>query len=250
VTGSEPRGQGDAVRDVTAVATALVAGALLVCVGDATGPVAGWVPWQADVAVGVGACLVLLLRRRWPLGLAGVVVPLSAVSVMASGAVWGAVFALALRRRLLVAAAAATSYVATAPLYLLLQRQPRFPLWTDLVVRGVFATAALGWGLYARDHQALVAHLRERAARAEAEQSTRVTQARRDERDRIAREMHDVLAHRLSMISLHAGALQLHPGLDGAVHDSAATIRAGAHDALEELRVVIGVLRHDPRPRS
>jgi signal transduction histidine kinase len=227
------------------VVAALVAGALLVSVGDATGPVPGLVPWQADVAVGVPACLALLLRRRWPLGLAGLIVPLSAVSVMASGAVWGAVFGLALRRRLVVAVGAAAAYLATAPLYVLLQRQPRFPLWTDFVVRGVFATAALGWGLYARERQALIAHLRERAARAETEQSARVTQARRDERDRIAREMHDVLAHRLSMISLHAGALQLHPDLHADVHDSAGVIRAGAHEALEELRAVIGVLRHN-----
>jgi signal transduction histidine kinase len=234
------------------VVAALVAGALLVSVGDATGPVPGWVPWQVDVAVGVSACLALLARRRWPLGLAGVIVPLSAVSVMASGAVWGAVFGLALRRRLAFAVGAGAAYLATAPLYVLLQRQPRFPLWTDVIVRGVFATAALGWGLFARERQELIAHLRERATRAETEQTARVTRARRDERDRIAREMHDVLAHRLSMISLHAGALQLHPDLHADAHDSAAVIRSGAHEALEELRAVIGVLRHtqqaEPEP--
>jgi len=221
------------------------AGALLVSLGDATGPVPGRVPWQVDVAVGVPACFALLLRRRWPLGLAVLVVPLSAVSIMASGAVWGAVFGVALRRRLVAAAGFAAAYLATAPLYLLLQREPRFPLWTDEVVRGVFATAALGWGLYARERQALIRHLGERAARAESEQTARVARARRDERDRIAREMHDVLAHRLSMISLHAGALELHPSVGADVHDAARVIRGGAHEALEELRAVIGVLRHD-----
>jgi signal transduction histidine kinase len=116
----------------------------------------------------------------------------------------------------------------------------------------VFAAGALGWGLYARERQALIAHLRERAARAEADQTARVMRARRDERDRIAREMHDVLAHRLSMTSLHAGALHLHPDLHADAHDSAEVIRAGAHEALEELRAVIGVLRHhethEPEP--
>lgn len=233
------------MRDAVAVVAALGAGALLVSVGDATGPVPGLVPWQADVAIGTVACFALPLRRRWPLGLAALVVPLGAVSVMSSGAVLGAVFGLALRRRLRVAAAFAAGYVATAPVYLLLQREPRFPLWTDMVLRSILATAAVGWALYAREHHTLVRHLGDRVARAEAEQAVRIVRARRDERDRIAREMHDVLAHRLSMISLHAGALELHPAAGADVHDAAGVIRAGAHEALEELRAVIGVLRHD-----
>ena len=49
--------------------------------------------------------------------------------------------------------------------------------------------------------------LRERADRAEAEQQLRVDNARSHERARIAREMHDVLAHRISQVSMHAGAL-------------------------------------------
>ncbi|MBK6874243.1 MAG: sensor histidine kinase [Kineosporiaceae bacterium] len=242
-----PRRTADALRDVAMVVGALVAGAVLVAVGDATGPVPGLVPWQLDVAIGVPACLALLLRRRWPLGLAVLIVPLSAVSIMASGAVWGAVFGVALRRRVTLAAGFAAGYVATAPLYLTLQPDPQYPLWTDLVVRGVLAGAALGWGLYARERQALIRHLSDRAVRAESEQRMRVSQARRAERDRIAREMHDVLGHRLSMISLHAGALEVHPTLPQDVQAAAAVIRRGAHEALEELRAVIGVLRHDAR---
>ncbi|GIH21307.1 sensor histidine kinase [Rugosimonospora africana] len=245
MSGSLRRGRGDGLRDAVAVAAALAAGAVLVSVGDATGPVPGRVPWQVDVATGVAACFALLVRRRWPMALSVLVVPLGAISVMANGAILGAVFGLALRRRFAVAAGFAAGYLATVPLYLLLQREPRLPLWTDVVVRGVLVTAAVGWGLYARERQALIRHLGERAARAEAEQTTRVAQARRDERDRIAREMHDVLAHRLSMISLHAGAMELHPDVGADVHEAAGVIRAGAHEALEELRAVIGVLRHD-----
>ncbi len=51
----------------------------------------------------------------------------------------------------------------------------------------------------------------ERADRLESEQMARLTAARRAERAAIAAEMHDVLAHRLSMLSLHAGAIELHP---------------------------------------
>jgi signal transduction histidine kinase len=240
---------GDRIRDVVAVVAALAGGAILVLIGDSSGPVPGLVPWPADVAIGVLACLVLPLRRRHPLGFAAAVVPLSAVSVMATGAVLGAVFGLALRRRFAVAVAFAAGYLATTPIYLLLQRDPRLPIWMDAVVRGVLGAAALGWGLYARERHTLIRHLGERATRAEAEQSTRVARARRDERDRIAREMHDVLAHRLSMISLQAGALELHPGLAPDLHDAAGVIQSGAHEALDELRAVIGVLRHDPGDR-
>jgi signal transduction histidine kinase len=56
--------------------------------------------------------------------------------------------------------------------------------------------------------------------------------------------MHDVLAHRISLLSLHAGALEFRPDASPEeVARAAAVIRASAHQALEDLRVVIGVLR-------
>jgi signal transduction histidine kinase len=64
------------------------------------------------------------------------------------------------------------------------------------------------------------------------------------ERTRIAREMHDVLAHRISLLSLHAGALEIRPDAAPAeVAGAAGIIRASAHQALQDLREVIGVLR-------
>ena len=70
---------------------------------------------------------------------------------------------------------------------------------------------AFGWGLYLRARRDLVASLRERAERLEADQQHAAEQAREAERRRIAREMHDVLAHRLSLLSVHAGALESAP---------------------------------------
>src|SRR5690349_4447741 len=56
--------------------------------------------------------------------------------------------------------------------------------------------------------------------------------------------MHDVLAHRISLLSLHAGALEFHPDASPEeVARAAGVIRASAHQALEDLRVVIGLLR-------
>ena len=110
---------------------------------------------------------------------------------------------------------------------------------------GVLITGVVvGWGLFVRVQRELVLSLRERAERVEAEQRLRVEQAREAERLRIAREMHDVLAHRVSLLSLHAGALEFHPDASAEeVAEAAAVIRASAHAALEELREVIGVLR-------
>jgi signal transduction histidine kinase len=84
----------------------------------------------------------------------------------------------------------------------------------------------------------------ERVRHAEAEQHLLVEQARHAERTRIAREMHDVLAHRISLLSLHAGALEFRPDAPpDEVARAAAVIRASAHHALEDLRMVIGILR-------
>jgi signal transduction histidine kinase len=71
-----------------------------------------------------------------------------------------------------------------------------------------------------------------------------VEQAREAERRRIAREMHDVLAHRVSLLSLHAGALEFRPDAPPEeIAAAAGVIRSTAHAALQDLREVIGVLR-------
>ena len=105
--------------------------------------------------------------------------------------------------------------------------------------------------MFVRARRQLVVSLRDRAERAEAEQQLRVEQARQAERARIAREMHDVLAHRISLLSLHAGALEFRPDAPPEeVARAAGVIRASAHEALEDLREVIGVLRDVTRRRG
>ena len=75
-----------------------------------------------------------------------------------------------------------------------------------------------------------------------ARQESRTEHARQSERDRIAREMHDVVAHRVSLIVLHAGALEL-AAKDERTRTTADLIRTTGRDALAELRQVLGVLR-------
>jgi signal transduction histidine kinase len=102
----------------------------------------------------------------------------------------------------------------------------------------------IGWGMYVRTRRQLVTTLHERALRAEADQQLHADRARTAERTRIAREMHDVLGHRISMLALHAGALEVRPDLPPEqVRQTAELLRSTARQALEELREVIGVLR-------
>ncbi|MET7331079.1 histidine kinase [Nonomuraea sp. NPDC005650] len=122
-------------------------------------------------------------------------------------------------------------------------------LGADALVPATVATAAvLVTGGYVATRRELTRSLRERAERAEAEQHLRDEQAKTAERGRIAREMHDVLAHKVTLISLHAGGLEVNPGAGPArIEREAALIRGTAQEALEELRKIVGVLRagHD-----
>jgi signal transduction histidine kinase len=101
-------------------------------------------------------------------------------------------------------------------------------------------------GAYLATRNALVASLREQAERAETDRRLRDEQARTAERTRIAREMHDVLAHKVSLIALYAGALELHAADNPRLQEGTALIRVTAREALHELRGVLGVLRGGP----
>lgn len=115
-----------------------------------------------------------------------------------------------------------------------------------LVGSAVWVAFALLAGAYVGTRRDLLTSLRDRATRAEAERELRAEQARLAERARIAREMHDVLAHKVSLIALHAGGLEVNPGSGpDRVAESAGLIRVTARQALEDLRGVLGALRSD-----
>jgi signal transduction histidine kinase len=99
-------------------------------------------------------------------------------------------------------------------------------------------------GFYIGARRELAANRHEQALAAEREQALVADTAREAERTRIAREMHDVLAHRISLVALHAGALVYRDDLTREqTAETAATIQANAQLALTELRQVLGVLR-------
>ncbi|WP_043625116.1 sensor histidine kinase [Nonomuraea candida] len=101
-------------------------------------------------------------------------------------------------------------------------------------------------GLWTRARSEVLAAARERAERLEREQVMRAEQARIQERARIAREMHDVVAHRVSLMVLHAGALEVRTADEESAR-AAAMIGEIGREALANLRDVLGVLRA-PRP--
>src|SRR5581483_3232834 len=196
------------------------------------------------------ACLALWWRRRWPLGVGLAVMALLSVSPAAGLAGVVALYTVAAYRRWQLACLIAGAQVVLLPAARAIQPQgisaAVYYLGGTLVPAVVVA-----WGLFRRSRRQAQ---RERERRAEAEEQLRVEQIRYAERTRIAREMHDVLAHRISLLSLHAGALEFRPEAPPEqIARAAAVIRASAHQALEDLRAVIGVLRdgtdgHGPQP--
>ena len=189
------------------------------------------------------ACLALWWRRRWPLGAGLGVVAVMTVAQAAGVAGVVSLYSVAAYRRWQLACLVAGIQMALLPLAHAIQ--PQSPSLAVYYLTGTFGPAVVvAWGMFRRTRRQAQ---RERARRAEAEEQLRVEQIRYAERTRIAREMHDVLAHRISLLSLHAGVLEFRPDAPPEeVARAAAVIRSSAHQALEDLRAVIGVLRDGP----
>ncbi|MGW2481522.1 sensor histidine kinase [Streptomyces sp. NPDC001571] len=247
------------VRDWAVDICAFLAAALI---GMLTADTLGKSPGYSDTVmvldqlVGAAACCAVWLRRRWPAGLALALTVVSLVAPVASGAFLVALFSLAVHRPFKpLVLAVGTAAVVSSVFQPVLRPDPTTSLLTNAVVGTVLILLATGWGMLVRSRRQLVVALRERAARAEAEAALRAENAQRLAREAIAREMHDVLAHRLTLLSVHAGALEFRPDAPPAqVARAAGVIRDSAHEALQDLRQIIGVLRSpgegaDDRPQ-
>lgn len=111
------------------------------------------------------------------------------------------------------------------------------PLVAILAIAAVLTAIPLAVGLWRGTRLDI-------ARREQAERALHADLARQDERTRIAREMHDVLGHRLSLLSLQAGALQVENDAgSGSTADAARTIRATVRESLADLRQIVGILR-------
>ncbi|SFO56013.1 Signal transduction histidine kinase [Geodermatophilus obscurus] len=98
-------------------------------------------------------------------------------------------------------------------------------------------------GAWARTRAELVAALTGRVERAEAERELMAREAVLTERTRIAREMHDAVGHRVSLMVLQAGAIEVAARDPERVEQLAGQVQAAGRRALEELRQMVGVLR-------
>ena len=197
-----------------------------------------------DIACGVLGAVAIWFRRRWPMGVALLLLVPSALSASVGLAAVIAAFTLVVHRPLRIVLPVILAYLGAAVAYVFVHPDSSMDWWVQSVWAVMVTSAIFAWGMFVRARRQLVHSLRDRAERAEAEQQMSVESARAAERARIAREMHDVMAHKVSLIALHAGGLEVRPDLSPEhVRETAGLIGVTARQALEELRDVIGVLR-------
>ena len=112
----------------------------------------------------------------------------------------------------------------------------------------VFAVLPALAGRYLAQRRALLTALHERNEQLVREQAMIAHQARLRERHRIAQDMHDSLGHRLTLISVHSGALEVDRTLTGPQREAVGVLRQASVAAMRELREVVGVLHEDAPP--
>ncbi|MEV0738519.1 histidine kinase [Streptomyces sp. NPDC050549] len=232
---------------------------VLVAVPPVIRPEPGWRPVWVQVVVYIALVLPLLWRRRRPVLVAALVT--AAFWAQFLGQVWGqepgrgAVALAAVLATLTVRGlrrAAAATVVCTAGCLVLWipawQRDYGGPgargAWLTPLAVGLLLAGAWVFGEYVRARRAYVAEFERRAELAESERLALARVAVAEERARIAREIHDVLAHSVSVMVLNAEGGRLMRQLDPAVVDRTLdVISATGREALGELRRLLEVLR-------
>ncbi|WP_017576468.1 sensor histidine kinase [Nocardiopsis kunsanensis] len=209
--------------------------------------------YAVDAAVGLMACLSLRWRRSHPMSVMWAVGLAAAVAVSAMGALFVGLAGAAIYR---------SWRVWTVPFAILGVLVLPWVLWNvpgtgmqvvTLAAAIGFMLACVGWGTAIRSRRILVQRLREDVARARQDRERHLDDARSEERRRIAREMHDAVAHRMSLLSVHAGALayrteRAREGKSAPLEaeelaTAVSVVRDNAHQALDELGGVLEVLR-------
>ena len=203
------------------------------------------------LVVAVLTALVLTLRRVWPGPVFGVMVLMAAV--LAQWPVRGALFPVALAISLYTVAV--TMSRATALVAAALTVAAEVPAtgqggwhnsWLAMIYEVIAIAAILVAGLYASTRRAYLAELRDRAQRLEREHDQTSALAAAVERARIAREMHDSVAHHLTVIvALSDGALAAVTRSPAQASEAIRGVSSTAREALAETRRLLGILRAD-----
>ncbi|NJP79545.1 sensor histidine kinase [Streptomyces telluris] len=198
-----------------------------------------------DLGVSLLAAVALLWRRRFPLTVFAVTLPGIYI-----GYIWFApmialytVATLRPDRRLLVGAAALLAVAHFLPYPISeLSFDDRREVALQFVDACVTAATPVALGLLTRTRRELASRLDELTRSRAREDRLLADQVLATERARLAREMHDVVAHQVSLISLQAGAVQISTG-DAQAREGARRIRELSVRTLEELRHMVGILR-------
>jgi signal transduction histidine kinase len=208
--------------------------------------------WPVDRALGLLACGLIWWTRRYPRAVAILLIVPGALAVSAGFAALVGVHRVGRLARPSSSLTITAAHIAFALPYHALFPLPDMPWVVWLVVIPLLYALAVSLGLLSRSRRQVIDGLRASAAVERERYEERLLMAARDERERIAREMHDVLAHRISLLSVHAGALEYRTRSDAPggrtataeeVHETAVVIRESAHRAVEELRDLLTVLR-------
>ncbi|MBT1635005.1 sensor histidine kinase [Clavibacter michiganensis] len=196
---------------------------------------------SGEVAAGIAACLGLVLRRRWPWLSVLAALPAFYLSIAYVPLVI-ALFDLGLSRapRWQVAVAAVGSVVAyMAPLW----PPEDVPFLVEpLVDATIYTVGPALLGAFLRERRTARAQLVELRAAQSLGQRQAAEVALSRERAVLAREMHDVVSHQVSLIAVQAGAMQV-GAADERSREAARTIRGLSTVTLEELRGMVEVLR-------
>lgn len=197
-----------------------------------------------DLALGALSLVLYGFRRRAPFVIPGIVVSLCAVSwTSAITAAALLVFVAASRRPVRIVIVSVAFVLAGSVDAVTNPLDDDEPLWTAMVLVAATTCVLVMIGLLIGIRRQAA---EDRVARRTADEAVRIEQAKAQERVRIAREMHDVLGHRLSLMAVHAGALEYRDDLSHAqTVEAAGVIGENSRRALDELRDVLGVLRGD-----
>lgn len=218
-------------------------------------PEAAWL-LVADPVIGVAAIVVAVtLFRRQPLLFGALILASQSISTAAMGAACYVVVSISTQRRWRQVVGFGLLAIASGELNTLLylnfyqpSTDPFQPIGTT-IGSTIWVALMVAIGLVIGYRREVNRNWQDRVRAAEEQQIVRAEAARVAERNRIAREMHDVLAHRISLVAMHAGVLSYRRDLSPEEQAAAAqTIADNAHLALEELRDVLGVLRADQEP--
>ncbi|PZF89958.1 sensor histidine kinase [Micromonospora deserti] len=240
-------------RPLRSVAFDVFVSAVVVLVGLA-GVVAQPGGWKATL-VGVAMAVALLFRRAHPSAVAAAVATLALVQVVAG---WGPLafdiavlialysvvkYADRLRDGVLAGLVAALGVVLAA-----LQTPGTAPWWATAIYFGLVTGAVWLVGLNVRTRRLYVLSLEERAATLEREREAEARAAVAGERARIARELHDVVAHSMAVMIVQADGARFMLDRDPqAARDAVKVVADTGRQALEEMRRLVGVLR-EPNP--